>query len=148
MRNVLRKGSCGSARGAARLVADTLATVKRLRSTGATGPVLLRAHPAFYGHRVVGAARRANAAVSITVRQTQHIKATISTIPDGAWTTLKYPQAVFDEQLGQWVSDAEVAETAFTAFDSRGKARQVTARLIVRRVRDANPEPRREKRAG
>ena len=33
----LRKGSCGSARGAARLVADTLATVKRLRSTGATG---------------------------------------------------------------------------------------------------------------
>ena len=28
----------------------------------------------------------------------------------------------------------------FTAFSSRGKARQVTARLIVRRVRDANPD--------
>ena len=31
----LRKGSCGSARGAGRLVADTLATVKRLRPAGA-----------------------------------------------------------------------------------------------------------------
>ena len=57
----LRKGSCGSARGAARLVADTLATVKRLRATGATGPVLLRADSAFYGHKVVAAARRAKA---------------------------------------------------------------------------------------
>jgi len=36
----LRKGSCGSARGAARLVADTLATVHRLRSPDASGPVL------------------------------------------------------------------------------------------------------------
>ena len=66
--------------------------------------------------------------------------AAIDTIPENGWTTIRYPQAVFDEQLGQWVSDAEVAETAFTAFGSRGKARQVTARLIVRRVRDANPE--------
>jgi hypothetical protein len=34
----LRQGSAGSARGAARLVADTLATVKRLRSIDALGP--------------------------------------------------------------------------------------------------------------
>ena len=53
--------------------------------------------------------------------------------------TIRYPKAVFDTELGQWVSDAEVAETCFTAFASKGKARQVTARLIVRRVRDANP---------
>ena len=112
----LRKGSCGSARGAARLVADTLATVKRLRSTGAGGPVLLRADSAFYGHKVVAAARRAKADVSITVRQTTHIKAAISTIPDGAWTTIKYPQAVFDEPSGRWISRAEVAEIGFTAL--------------------------------
>ena len=49
------------------------------------------------------------------------------------------PEAVFDEELGQWVSDAEVAETSFTAFASRRQADRVTARLIVRRVRDANP---------
>ncbi len=38
------------------------------------------------------------------------------------------------------MSDAEVAEIGFTAFASRGKAGQVAARLIVRRVRDANPD--------
>jgi hypothetical protein len=115
----LRKGSCGSARGAGRLVADTLATVKRLRPAGATGPVLLRADSAFYGHKVLAAARRAKAAVSITVRQTKKIKAVIAAIPDNAWTTIKYPQAVFDQPSGRWISRAEVAEIGFTAFTSR-----------------------------
>ena len=50
------------------------------------------------------------------------------------------PRAIFDEQQQQWVSDAEVAEVPFTAFTSRPKAQQVAARLIVRRVRDANPD--------
>ncbi len=36
-------------------------------------------------------------------------------------------------------SEAEVAEIAFTAFTSKAKAKQVTARLIVRRVPDVNP---------
>src|SRR6478735_134997 len=44
----LRKGACGSGRGAARMVADTLATLKRLRGTepagkASQGKVLLRA---------------------------------------------------------------------------------------------------------
>jgi hypothetical protein len=38
-----------------------------------------------------------------------------------------------------WVSDAEVADTTFTAFTGRRKAEHVTARLIVRRVRRLNP---------
>jgi hypothetical protein len=33
-----------------------------------------------------------------------------------------------------------VAEVPFTAFGSKPKAKQVTGRLIVRRVRDANPD--------
>ena len=37
-----------------------------------------------------------------------------------------------------WVSDAEVAETTYTAFTSKKKELHVTARLIVRRVRDKN----------
>jgi hypothetical protein len=49
------------------------------------------------------------------------------------------PRAVFEEQLQQWISDAQLAEVEFTAFASRPLAQQVTARLIVRRVRDANP---------
>ena len=136
----LRKGSAGSARGAARLVADTLATVHRLRSTGATGPVLLRADSAVYGPKVVAAARRAKAVVSITVRQTRHIKAAISTIGDDAWTTIKYPTAVFDEPSGRWISRAEVAEIPFVAFKSRKNSEQVPGRLVVRRIPDLNPK--------
>jgi predicted DNA binding CopG/RHH family protein len=36
------------------------------------------------------------------------------------------------------VSDAEVAETRYTAFTTRPKKEQVTIRLIVRRVRACN----------
>ena len=68
------------------------------------------------------------------------MKRAIAAISEDAWTTIRYPHAVFDEQLGQWVSDAEVAEVPFTAFASRGRKHAVTARLIVRRVRDQNPD--------
>ena len=132
----LRKGSASSARGAARLVADALVTT---RTCGAAGALVLRADSAFYGREVIAAARRAGARFSITARKDRAVTAAITSIPDDAWTTIRYPRAVFDEQLGQWISDAEVAEIPFTAFTSRAKAQQVTARLIVRRVRDANP---------
>ena len=39
---------------------------------------------------------------------------------------------------GGWVSDAEVAEIQYTAFTSKKKDEQVTARLIVRRVKTLN----------
>ena len=132
----LRKGSANSARGAARLVADSLKTA---RACGVTGTVILRADSAYYGRDVVAAARRGGACFSITARKDRAVTAAISAIPADRWIKIRYPKAIFDEELGQWVSDAEVAETSFTAFASRGKAGQVTARLIVRRVRDANP---------
>ena len=50
---------------------------------------------------------------------------------------IRYPHAVWDDQLDCWISDAEVAETEYTAFASK-KGQAVTARLIVRRVRDLN----------
>ena len=133
----LRKGSANSARGAARLVADA---IKTTRSCGVSGLVVLRADSAYYGADVIAAARRHRTHFSITARKDRAVSATIASIPEDAWTQIRYPHAVFDEQLRQWVSDAEVAEIGFTAFASRGKARQVSARLIVRRVRDANPE--------
>jgi len=40
---------------------------------------------------------------------------------------------------GAWVSDAQVAEVPYTAFTSK-KGQEVTARLIVRRVRDLNKQ--------
>jgi hypothetical protein len=133
----LRKGSANSARGAARLVADAL---KTSRACGATGLLVVRADSAFYNADVIAAIRRSGARFSVTARQDTAVRKAIASIEESAWTTIRYPNAVFDEQLQQWVSDAEVAEVDFTAFASRGKKRAVTARLIVRRVRDANPD--------
>jgi hypothetical protein len=101
--------------------------------------LVARADSAFYGRDVIAAIGRAGARFSITARQDVAVKRAIAAIGEDAWTTICYPRAVFDEQLGQWVSDAQVAEVPFTAFASRGKRRAVSARLIVRRVRDQNP---------
>jgi hypothetical protein len=131
----LRKGSCGSPRGAARLVADALKTVASLSSVAP----LVRADSAFYGHATVGAALRAGADVSVTVRMDPKVKAAIATIGDDAWTPIEYTDAVFDEQTQTWVSRAEVAEIQFTAFTSKKKAEQVPGRLVVRRIPDLNP---------
>jgi hypothetical protein len=131
----LRKGSCGSPRGAARLVADALKTVASLSSA----KPLVRADSAFYGHAFVGAAIRGGADVSVTVRLDKRVKATIATIGEDAWTPIEYTDAVFDEQTKTWVSRAEVAEITFTAFTSRKAAEQVAGRLVVRRIPDLNP---------
>jgi len=48
---------------------------------------------------------------------------------------VRYPGAVRDPDTGDRISDAEVAEIPFTAFAST--THPVTARLIVRRVKDA-----------
>ncbi len=130
----LRKGSCASPRGAKRLVADALATVRSLRRGEATGPVLLRADPAFYGWATIGAALRAGAQVSVTVRMDPKVKAAIGAISDGAWTTIEYTDAVYDADTDRWVSRAEVADVPFSAFSSRKPAEQVRGRLVVRPI--------------
>ena len=134
----LRKGACGSPRGANRLVADALTTVKTLHSDSRP---LLRADSAFYGHPTVAAAVKAGADVSVTVRLDPRIKTAISAIPDDDWQTIHYTDAIFDEATQRWISRAEVAEISFTAFASRRKADQVQGRLVVRRIPDLNPKP-------
>jgi hypothetical protein len=135
----LRKGSCGSPRGAKRLVTDALRTVSRLRGPDASGTPLVRMDSAFYGRPAVLAAVRAGAQVSVTLRADPKVKAAISSIGEDAWTAIEYTDAVFDEDSGQWVSRAEVAEIAFTAFSSAPKADRVSGRLVVRRIPDLNP---------
>jgi hypothetical protein len=131
----LRKGACGSPRGAARLVADALKTVARL----APGrPVLVRADSAFYGRPTIAAALRAGAQVSVTVRLDPNVKKAIAAIGDDAWTPIQYTNAIRDEDTGAWISAAEVAEVGYTAFSSRPTSEQVTGRLVVRRIPDAN----------
>jgi hypothetical protein len=134
----LRKGSVGSPRGAKRLITDALKTVRGLAGLS-NGRPLVRADSAFYGHAVAGAALRAGADVSVTVRLDKRVRAAIATIGEDAWTPIEYTDAVFDEQTQTWVSRAEVAETPFTAFTSRKKVEQVTGRLVVRRIPDLNP---------
>ncbi|WP_248579429.1 IS1380 family transposase [Nocardioides sp. InS609-2] len=133
----LRKGSCGSPRGAKRLVADALKTTSKLPAKSDLRP-MLRADSAFYGAEVVNAALRGGADISVTVRMDPKVKAAIATIGDDAWTTIEYTDAVFDEPTNTWVSRAEVAEIPFTAFTSKKKADQVTGRLVVRRIPDLN----------
>ena len=132
----LRKGSTNSARGAARLVADTLSVAK---NCGASGLVLARMDSAFYNADVVAAVGRAGAKFSITARMDKAVRAAIASIDEGVWRPIKYPEAIWDDDEQRWVSDAEVAEIGYTAFTSRRQDQHVTGRLIVRRVKRLNP---------
>src|SRR3954453_8812982 len=138
----LRKGSTNSARGAVRLVTDTLTAAKAVGADPTAGSlVVVRMDSAFYNHDVIGVVRRAGAKFSVTVRMGPTVRAAIASIEDEAWTAIHYPTAFADPDTGELVSDAEVAEVpAFTAFTSRRKHEYVTARLIVRRVKRLNPD--------
>jgi hypothetical protein len=127
----LRAGRAGSGRGAASMVTEA---VKTARAAGATGKILVRGDSAYGIGPVVAACLRAGAQFSVVLAKNPAVSRAIGQIPDQAWTPVHYPGAVIDPDTGQLISDAEVAETMFTAFAST-KA-PVTARLIVRRVRD------------
>ena len=135
----LRKGSTSSARGAGKFVSDALATTTRI---GSGLPVLVRADSAYYSSAVTKAAQDAGADVSITVRMDKKVKAAIATINDDAWTGIAYPDAIYDEDSGAWISKAEVAEVPFTAFTSKKKSLQATGRLVVRRIPELNETKR------
>src|SRR5918994_2618664 len=128
----LRGGNAGSARGAAGLVAEALGVA---RACGAVGQVLVRADSAFCSTAVLGACRRAAATFSVTVRLDRTVRAAIAAIPETAWTAIRYPQAVWDDDGQCWISDAEVAETTYTIGVHTRRA--LTCRLVVRRIRAA-----------
>src|SRR6266702_4661341 len=132
----LRGGNAASARGAASLAARAIGTA---RDCGCTGMIVVRLDSAFYNAAVTGAIRRGGARFSVTAPMNATIRAAIAAIGEEAWTAIKYPHAIWDDQLRCWVSDAEVAETGYTAFASK-KGQAVTARLVVRRVRDLNKQ--------
>ena len=130
----LRSGSAASGRGAASLVKEAIGTA---RACGCTRLIIVRLDSGYYSAAVISAIRSAGARFSVTVPMNASIRAAIAAIGEDAWTAIEYPRAIWDDQLGAWVSDAEVAEIEYTAFTSK-KNQQVTARLIVRRVRDQN----------
>jgi hypothetical protein len=130
----LRGGSAGSSRGAASLIAEAISTARQARCTGL---LLVRIDSAYYSAAVLGAIRAAGACFSVTVPLHRKIRAAIASIPEDAWTPVTYPRAIWDEDQHRLISDAEVAEVPYTAFASK-KSQAITARLIVRRVRDLN----------
>jgi len=138
----LRAGNAASARGAASLVAEAISTA---RGCGALGEVVVRMDSAFYSRNILWAVRSGGARVSVTARADAKVRAACEGIPDEKWVDIKYPQAVWDEDAQRWISDAQIAETTYTAFESTRQA--ITARLIVRRVKHSTPGRRQGSRS-
>jgi hypothetical protein len=128
----MRRGKAADVRGAPRLLAEALTTVRALVPTAT---IIVRGDSKFYTAEVVATAARYGAAVSLTTGANPSVHAAIAQIPDTAWRAIHYPNAFVDQDTGQLVSDAEVAEIGYTAFTSGPKKRQARGRLVVRRVK-------------
>ena len=128
----LRAGKTNSGKGAGRMVAQAIRTA---RDCGASGKILVRGDSAYGNRKVVRACRRSGAQFSLVMTRNAAVDRAIATIGEAAWTPVCYPGAVRDPDTGAWISDAEVAEIGYTAFASTPD--RVTARLVVRRVKDA-----------
>ena len=127
----LRGGKAGSGRGAGSMVTEAISTA---RAAGASGPILVRGDSAYGSKAVVGACCKAGVRFSVVLTKNPAVQRAIAAITEDSWTPVRYPGAVVDPDTGALISDAEVAEVTFTAFAST--TGPVTARLIVRRVRD------------
>lgn len=129
----LRAGKAGSGRGAASMVTEAINTA---RAAGASGEILVRGDSAYGSAAVIGAARQAGVRFSLVLTKNPAVRRAIATITEDAWTPVHYPGAVLDPDTGKLISDAEVADVSYTAFAA--STAPVTARLIVRRVKDRN----------
>jgi hypothetical protein len=128
----LRAGRVGSGKGAGRMTAQAINTA---RAAGAAGKICVRGDSAYGTRSVVNACRRNDCEFSLVMTRNPAVQRAIDGIDETAWTPVKYPGAVRDPDTGEWISDAEVAEISYTAF--AGTRDRFTARLIVRRVKDA-----------
>lgn len=132
----LRAGRSASSKGATSMVTEALNTAK---AAGAhAGNILVRGDSAYCSGSIVAAVVKAGAAFSFTTAHNPAVDAAINSIPDHAYTPVRYPGAVLDPDTGGLISDAQVAEVEYTAFATTRY--RITARLIVRRVLDANTQ--------
>ena len=127
----LRAGKAGSGRGAASMVTEAINTA---RAAGAGNEILVRGDSAYGTRAVIGAAMKAGVRFSLVLTQNPAVRRAMGSIAEDAWTPVRYPGAVLDPDTGELISEAEVAEVPYTAF--AGSKHPVTARLIVRRVKD------------
>src|SRR5438067_5676791 len=114
-------------------------TIHTAKAAGAdTATILVRGDSAYCYGKTIAAVVKTGAAFSLSITRNPAVDAAIAAIGDQQYTPVRYPGAVIDPDTGQLISDAQVAEVAYTAFaDSRYR---ITGRLIVRRVLDANTQ--------
>lgn len=86
-----------------------------MKAPGATVLRVLRADSVFFGHDVVAACRRHKSHASILARQDPAVRKAIVSIDPDLWRTIKYPNAVYDEEQQRWIDDADVTEIHCTA---------------------------------
>jgi hypothetical protein len=87
---------------------------------------------------VVAAVVNAGATFSLAIARNPAVDAAIGGIPHDACTPVRYPGAVVDPDTGELISDAQVSEVESAAF--AGTRHEITGRLVVRRVLDANTQ--------
>lgn len=109
--------------------------INTAREAGCSGEILVRGDSAYGNSLVTAACARAGARFSLVITRTTAVTNAIASINEKDWIPVDYPGAVVDPDTGELISDAHVAEVReFTAFTTTDHP--VTARLIVRRVRD------------
>ena len=78
------------------------------------GEIIVRGDSAYGSRAVIRVCRRYGAVFSLVLTRNAAVQRAIDSIPEDAWTPVQYPGAVPDPETGAWISDAEVAETAYT----------------------------------
>jgi Transposase DDE domain group 1 len=132
----LRAGRAGSAKGAASMLTEGINAAIAAGATPAN--ILARGDSAYGNGKVIAAVVKTGARFSFAMARNPAIDAAIATISQDAYIPVHYPGAVVDPDTGELISDAQVAEVQYTAF--AGTRYQITARLVVRRVLDANTQ--------
>jgi hypothetical protein len=132
----LRAGRAASAKGAVSMLTEGINTA--IAAGAQAEKILVRGDSAYCSGKVVAAVVKAGASFSFAIARNPAVDAAIGGIPDEQYTPVHYPGAVVDPDTGQLISDAQVAEVEYTAF--AGTRYEITGRLVVRRVRDANTQ--------
>ena len=104
----LRRGSANSARGAAKLLADALATARR---AGAAGLVLVRGLGLLRPRHRRGLSPRRRPVLDHRPPHPSVVRA-ITGIDEQAWVPIRYPHAIYDETEQRWVSTVSVTCSA------------------------------------
>jgi hypothetical protein len=132
----LRAGRAGSCKGAASMLIEAVNTATAAGAQARN--ILVRGDSAYCSGKVVAAVVKTGARFSFAIARNPAVDAAVATIADEAYTPVHYPGAVVDPDTGQLISDAEVSEVDYTAFT--GTRHEITGRLVVRRVLDANTQ--------